>query len=106
MVDDELEVEVGDPGARVALAGRGLADVAPAAAEAEVAALDRVEEHRAVDGLGGHANMKAASPSSLASRKSGPEGRDHGADEVREDVLSVVQLDVGQVARCSRRCRR
>ncbi len=29
----------------------------------------------------------------------GPERRDDGADEVREDVLGVVQLDVGEVAR-------
>ena len=53
VVDDELEVEIGDPGARVALAGGRLADVAAAPAEPEVAALDRVEEHRPVDLLGG-----------------------------------------------------
>ena len=52
VVDDELEVEVRDPDARVALARRRLADVAAAPAEPEVAALDGVEEHRAVDRLG------------------------------------------------------
>ena len=54
VVDDELEVEVRDPRAGVALAGRRLADVAAAPAEPEVAALDGVEEHRPVDRLGGH----------------------------------------------------
>ena len=49
VVDDELEVEVGDADARVALAGRRLAHVAAAASETEVAALDRVEQHRPVD---------------------------------------------------------
>ena len=49
VMDDELEVEIGDPGAGVALAGRCLADVTAAPAEPEVAALDRVEKHRAVD---------------------------------------------------------
>ena len=52
VVDDELEVEVRDPGAGVALARGRLADVAPAPAEAEVAALDGVEQHRPVDSLG------------------------------------------------------
>ncbi len=73
-VDDELEVEIGDPRARVALAGRRLADVAPTPPEPEVAALDGVEQHRAVDrALDTLAaiDMNAASPSSLASRKSG-----------------------------------
>ena len=54
VVDDELEVEVRDPDARVALARGRLADVAAAPAEPEVAALDRVEQHRPVDRLGGH----------------------------------------------------
>ena len=45
------------------------------------------------------AYVNAASPSSLASRKPGTEGGDHGADEVGEDVLGVVELDVGEVAR-------
>ena len=49
VVDDELEVEVRDPDAGVALARGRLADVAPAPPEAEVAALDRVEQHRPVD---------------------------------------------------------
>ena len=49
VMDDELEVEVRDPGAGVALAGRRLADVTAAPAEPEVAALDRVQEHRPVD---------------------------------------------------------
>ena len=54
VMDHELEVEIGDPRAGVALAGRRLADVAPTTPEAEIAALDGVEQHRAVDRLGGH----------------------------------------------------
>ena len=54
VVDDELEVEVRDADAGVALARGRLADVAAAPAEPEVAALDGVEEHRPVDRLGRH----------------------------------------------------
>ena len=54
VMDHELEVEVRDPDAGVALARGRLADVPAAPAEAEVAALDRVEQHRAVDPVGGH----------------------------------------------------
>ena len=43
VVDDELEIEVGDAHAGIALARRRLADVAAAAAEPEVTAFDRIE---------------------------------------------------------------
>ena len=45
----ELEVQVGNAHARIALARSCLAHVAPAASEAEIAALDRVENDGAVD---------------------------------------------------------
>ena len=48
VVDDELQVEVGDAHARVAFARRRLAHVAASPTEAEVAALDRVEQQRPV----------------------------------------------------------
>jgi hypothetical protein len=44
------------------------------------------------------ANVNAASPSSLASGKLGRSAVTTRADEVREDVLGVIQLDVGEVA--------
>ena len=97
VVDDELEVEVRDPGAGVALARRRLADVAAAPAEPEVAALDRVEEHRPVDRLG-RREGECGIALELGQPEVRPERRDDGADEVREDVLGVVQLDVGEVA--------
>ena len=105
VVDDELEVEVGDPDARVALARRRLADVAATPAEAEVAALDRVEQHRPVDRLGGHVRERGVALE-LGQPEVGPERGDDRADQVGQDVLRVVELDVGEVARCSRRCRR
>ena len=98
VVDDELEVEVGDPGAGVALAGCRLADVTAAPAKAEVAALDRVEEHRPVDLLGGHEGERGVTLE-LGQPEVRPERRDDGADQVRQDVLRVVQLDIGEVAR-------
>ena len=101
VVDDELEVEVGDPDAGVALARRRLADVAAAPAEAEVAALDGVEEHRAIDRLGRHEHEGGVALE-LGQPEVRPEGGDHGADEVRKDVLGVVELDVGEVARVPR----
>ena len=98
VVDDELEVEVGDPAARVALAGGGLADVAAAPAEPEVAALDGVEEHRAVDRLGGHPGERGVTLE-LGQPEVGPQRRDDRADQVGQDVLGVIELDVGEVAR-------
>ena len=98
VVDDELQVEVRDPGAGVALAGRRLADVAPAPAEPEVAALDRVEEHRPVDLLADHVRERRVALE-LGQPEVRPERGDDGADEVGQDVLGVVQLDVGEIAR-------
>ena len=97
VVDDELEVEVRDPAAGVALARRRLPDVAPAAAEAEVAALDGVEQQRPVDGLADGVGERRVALE-LGQPEAGAEGGDHRADEVGEDVLGVVELDVGEVA--------
>ena len=97
MVDDELEVEVGDPAARVALARGCLADVAATPAEPEVAALDRIQEHRPVDGL-----AQRVGEGGIALELGQPEPRSqrghHRSDEVRQDVLRVLELDVGEVA--------
>ena len=48
VVGDELQVEVGDAHASIAIARRRLAHIAASPSEAEVAALDRVEEQRPV----------------------------------------------------------
>ena len=70
VVDDELEVQVGDADAGVAGAGRRLAHVAPAPAEAEV---QRSIVSSSIDPSirSAIAYVKAASPSSLASRNVG-----------------------------------
>jgi len=98
VMGDELEVQVGDPDAGVALAGRRLADVAAAPTEAEVAALDRVEQERPVHLLGRRVGERRVA---LELRQ--PEARAEGchdrADEVGQDVLGVVELDAGEVAR-------
>ena len=98
VVDDELEVEVRDPAARVALARGGLPDVATAAPEPEVAALDGVEQQRAVDRLAEGVRERRVALE-LGQPEAGPEGRDDRADEVGQDVLRVIELDVREVAR-------
>ena len=98
VVGDELQVEVGDPGAGVALARRRLADVAPAPPEAEVAALDRVEEDRAVDLLGRGVHERGVA-FELGQPERRPQGRDDRRDEVADDVLGVIELDPAEVVR-------
>ena len=93
-----LRFEVRDADARVALTRRRLADVAPPSPEAEVAAFDGVEQHRAVDRLGGHEGERGVALE-LGQPEVRPKRRDDRADEVGEDVLRVVELDVGEVAR-------
>ena len=97
-MDHELEVEIRNPDASVALTRRRLTDVAAAAAKPEVAALDRVEEHRPVDLLG-RREGEGGIALEFGQPEVGPERRDHTADEVREDVVCVVQLDLTEVAR-------
>ena len=98
VVNDELQVEVGDAHARRALGGRGLANVATAPPEPEIAALDRVQEHRAVDRLAGH-DRECRIALQLREPEVWPKRGHDRADQVREDVLGVVQLDVGEIAR-------
>jgi hypothetical protein len=97
VVDDELQVEVRDPDAGVAVARRRLADVTSAAAEAEVATLDGVEEERSVDLPGGCGNERRVALE-LGEPEAGTQRGDHGADEVGQDVLRVVQLDICEVS--------
>ena len=97
VMDDELEVEVRDPRARVALAGRRLADVAATAAEPEVAALDGVEQHRAVDPLD-RLEGEGCVALELGQAEVRAKRRDDGADEVRQDVLGMIELDIREVA--------
>jgi hypothetical protein len=96
VVDDELEVEVRDAHAGVALARRGLTDVPATPSEPEVAALDGVEQRRAVDPLRGHVR-EGSVPLELGQPEARAQGRDDGADEVGQDVLRVLDLDVGEV---------
>ena len=101
VVDDELQVEVGNAHAGVAFAGGRLADVATTAPEAEVAPLDRVVQQRSVELLGrgigeGGVALELREPEIRA------KGGHDGADEVGQDVLRVVELDAGEVARVAR----
>jgi hypothetical protein len=94
---DELQVEVGDPETGIADAGRRLPDVPASPPEAEVAPLDGVEEQRAVHlRLGRRHERRVALQLDQPERRS--EGGDHGANEVGEDVLGVVELDPREVA--------
>jgi len=70
VMGDELQVEPGHADTCVALARRGLADVADAALEREVAALDDVAETGPVERRGGHVD-ECGVPSSFASLKAG-----------------------------------
>src|SRR4029079_14063540 len=63
-----------------------------------IAALDRVEQHRAVDRLGRHLGQSGVALQ-VGGAKVRTKRRDDGADEVRQDVLRVVELDVGEMAR-------
>jgi hypothetical protein len=98
MVDHELEVQIRYLSAGVAVTRSRLSDIPAAPAKSEVAALDRVEEHRPVDLLGCH-EREGGIAFELGQPEVGPQRRDDCADNVCEDVLCVVQLDVGQVAR-------
>ncbi len=60
--------------------------------------LDRVEKHRPVDLLG-RRESEGGVALELGQPEVGPERRDDGTGEIRQDVLGVVQLDVGKVAR-------
>src|SRR5439155_15924991 len=93
VVDDEFEVEIRDPNARVAGARGGLADVASSAAEPEVTAFDRVEEHRTIDLLE-VGEREGGIALELCQSEVWSEGRDHRPDEVCEDVLRVIELGV------------
>ena len=97
-VDDELQVEVRDAHAGIALPGGRLADVTPPAAEAEVAPLDGVEDERAVDPLR-RRDRERGIALELCKPERRPERGHDRAHEVGQDVLGVVELDAGQVAR-------
>ena len=95
VVDHELEVQVRDPRAGVAFARCRLAHVPAATTEPEVAALDRVEQHRPVDRLERRERERGIALE-LRQAEVGPERRDDGADQVGQDVLRVIELDVGR----------
>ena len=97
-VDDELQVELRDEDARVALATRRLGDIAEAAAEGEVAGIDGVEELRTT-----HRGRRCEDEARIAfdgdQGERGRQAADHGLDQVGQDVLGVIELGAGEVAR-------
>ena len=98
VMGEELEVEVRHPHAGVAVAGRGLTDVTQPAAEREVGPLDRIHQARPVDGRRDHVGERR-----IALELRQPEGRPERSHdrvhEVGQDVLRVIELDPGEVAR-------
>ena len=97
VMGDELQVEPGHPDAGVALARRRLADVADAALEGEVAALDDVAEAGPVDRRRGHVDERGVALE-LRELEGRAQRADDRVDEIGEDVLGVVELHAGQVA--------
>ena len=97
VVGDDLEIEVRDEDAGVALARRRLADVAEAAPEREVAALDRVLELRPVDRLGDRVDERRVALE-LGELERRPERRHDRRHQVGQDVLGVVELGAGEEA--------
>src|SRR5215204_3778705 len=98
VVDDELQVEVGDAYARIAFARRRLAHIAASPSEDEVAALDRVEEQRSVQLLCDRERERGVALE-LGQPEAGSKRADDRAHEIREDVLRVIELDAREVAR-------
>ena len=101
MVDDELQVEVRDVHARVAFARGRLTHVAASPPEAKVAALDRVEQKRTVDLLSDREHERGVA-FELGQPESGPQRGDDRSHQVCEDLLGVIELDAGEVARVAR----
>ncbi len=98
MVDHELQVEPRDERACIAVALRGLADVAQVPPEREVAVLDGVLQRRPVHDLRDDVGERGV-PLELREPEGGSERADDGIGEVGEDVLSVVELHACEVAR-------
>ncbi|MGY4311878.1 hypothetical protein ACVWW1_001181 [Bradyrhizobium sp. JR3.5] len=91
VMDDEFEIEIAHRDAGLALAGRGLADVAQAPAEFEIGALDRVLQQRAVDCPGRVDEGGVALELGEAKWRAQP--FHHHVHEIGDDVLRVVELD-------------
>ena len=98
VVDDELEVEVGDPNTGVAGARGRLADVATAPAEPEVAAFDGIEQERTVELVGRRVHERGVALE-LREPERRTQGGDDGADEVGQDVVRVIELDARELSR-------
>ena len=98
VMHDDLEVQARHEQAGVALAGGRLGDVAQPPSEREVHALDGVEQLRAVEAFGDHVGEGR-----VAFELGQSEGRlqrpDDGRHEVGQDVLGVIELGAGQIAR-------
>lgn len=77
--------------------GSATSYVPPATPEPDVAALDRVEQHRPIDALRGH-DGECGVTLELGQPERRLERRYDGPDQIRKDVLGVVELDIGEVA--------
>jgi hypothetical protein len=101
VVDDELQVELGDTHTRIAITRCRLAHVAASPSEAEVAALDCVEEQRPIQLLCDGERERGVALE-LGQPEAGSKRADDRAHEIREDVLRVIELDAREVARVPR----
>ena len=94
----DLEVQPRHEQAGVAFAGGRLGDIAQPPPEREVHALDGVEQLRPVEAFGDHVGEGR-----VAFELGQPEGRlqrpDDDRHEVGQDVLGVIELGAGQIAR-------
>jgi hypothetical protein len=97
VVDAELEVQIGRAPARLARAARRQRDRAPAAGESEIGRVERREQRLAVERLLRRRHAEHRVSLELGQPQWGAQAaRDH-AEQVREDVVGVLELDAGEV---------
>ena len=98
MVHDELEAQLRDQDAGVAVArGRALHSIETAAV-GEKGRVDRVQQQRAVDSLGDDVAERGVTLE-LGELELGSERPDHRLGQVAQDVLGVLELAGPQEAR-------
>jgi len=96
-VREELQVQLGDPAARIALAARRHRDRPLPALEREVAGLEGRQEAVAVDEVAGVEAEDRVALELRQPQRAYQLPRDH-SQQVREDVVRVLQLDPAEIA--------
>jgi hypothetical protein len=101
VVDNELEIEITHRCAGLALASRGLLDVAQAPAELEIGRLYNNLQHRAVD-LRGRRVDESGVTLELGKAERRPQTLDYRVHEIGNDILRMVELNASEEARITR----